>query len=1199
MYEEAELNIGLKYVKKIKFNNIEIINDAISIGIEELDQENFVQSYAIDPTGLNFTDAVVTVIAKGTELYKCKDWNFAEQECYGEWGLFKTDLIPGEEYSFILTPDDPGFGEILVTGAVHLDFDYNFISDIYDEVKEKDDIWSEEINSGEYVRVKFEENLTNENVIDVFVKGNGSFEIYNVNTTSPLLGSSDIIESADGEWNYITLSEIDEFADVFDFKINGILEFDYIHDQVIATYNSTFGAPYCLTSESPCVANSDLLKCKANCGANTEPNEPNTVDDCIDGALAVIHFTDESIENITIISSGDSFIGGTNVTVNVTVHCYSGSDELSIAYANSTDSPQWRVIVFDDTLCSVRGIEVLSKEFTLDNIEGNHVIRGIIDPTFTASETCGDHGYADNDDVVFVVDVEPLPTPEINITGVVFDDLDNNSVFDGSDSGIGGVTLRLWNDTNSNDVLDVGVDVAMSSTMTNSSGNYSILNLYEGNYIIDVVDWHLRLVDFNRTTSRILSFNVSNSSLDFGFTDLDRIGNGTVSSDVKISDGLAGFAPIGLETGEMFGDGIANIGDLDGDGVVDLAVGAPQDETVGNLEGALYILFMNSNGSVKDNIKIGDGSEGFYPDGLGASDWFGVSVANLGDLDGDGVVDLAVGAYSDEADTDYGEGAIYILFMNSNGSVKDNIKIGDGMNGFTPDGLNGSDRFGSAIANLGDLDGDGVVDLAVGAEWDEKTSGTNKEGAVYILFLNSNGSVKDDIKIADGMNGFTPEGLVAAKWFGFAVTNIGDLDNDGVVDLAVGAPLDENDHTSEGAIYILFMNINGSVKEDVKIADNLSGFIHEGVQVGDWFGTSITNLGDLDNDGVVDLAVGAFWDEGPSGNGEGAVHILFMNSNGSVKDNFKISDGLGGFTPNELDNDDRFGNSIANLGDLDGNGIVDLAVGAFYDEANSSGETTEGAVYILFLDSFDSPADNPPQITQVQPIGDITLSQFTTKTVDVLFNVTDQNGYTDLNDSLAWCRLSKTGEVNRTSSSCIAQDQSGNDLVYNCSIGMYYYDSSGIWNIICYAEDVGGLNDTNNTETATVNPLNYVVQDLTALNWTDLAPANNDEEAQSPLILTNGGNQEYTDFNITSQNATYSSNIIPNNKFMIDNETGLSSGQTYLNDSGVDWSEGNLARCTSPCSSNSTEVAYFYVDTPTGILSGVYNSIANWSIEIS
>lgn len=78
---------------------------------DKVTEKEFMEVYAIDPTAVNFTEATVTVTAKGTELYKCKDWNFEEQSCEGSWELFKTGLVPGEAYSFILTPDDPGFGE--------------------------------------------------------------------------------------------------------------------------------------------------------------------------------------------------------------------------------------------------------------------------------------------------------------------------------------------------------------------------------------------------------------------------------------------------------------------------------------------------------------------------------------------------------------------------------------------------------------------------------------------------------------------------------------------------------------------------------------------------------------------------------------------------------------------------------------------------------------------------------------------------------------------------------------------------------------------------------------------------------------------------------------------------------------------------------------------------------------------------------
>ncbi len=76
--------------------------------------------YAIDPSALDFTEATVTVNATGTALYKCKDWNFSGQLCNGNWTLFMENLTPGTTYNFTLTPDDPGFGEIIAVDAAHL-----------------------------------------------------------------------------------------------------------------------------------------------------------------------------------------------------------------------------------------------------------------------------------------------------------------------------------------------------------------------------------------------------------------------------------------------------------------------------------------------------------------------------------------------------------------------------------------------------------------------------------------------------------------------------------------------------------------------------------------------------------------------------------------------------------------------------------------------------------------------------------------------------------------------------------------------------------------------------------------------------------------------------------------------------------------------------------------------------------------------
>ncbi len=120
---------------------------------------------------------------------------------------------------------------------------------------------------------------------------------------------------------------------------------------------------------------------------------------------------------------------------------------------------------------------------------------------------------------------------------------------------------------------------------------------------------------------------------------------GTVLSHQKISATEGGFTGI-LDNGDVF-HSVASLGDLDGDGMGDLAVGARRDDDGGMDRGAVWILFLNPNGTVKTHQKISD-TEGGFTGTLDNGDLFGASLASLGDLDGDRVGDLAVGATVDE-----------------------------------------------------------------------------------------------------------------------------------------------------------------------------------------------------------------------------------------------------------------------------------------------------------------------------------------------------------------------------------------------------------------------------------------------------------------------------------------------------------------------------------------------------------------------
>jgi len=387
-----------------------------------------------------------------------------------------------------------------------------------------------------------------------------------------------------------------------------------------------------------------------------------------------------------------------------------------------------------------------------------------------------------------------------------------------------------------------------------------------------------------------------------------------------------------LATTDGFGVSLAAVGDLDGDGTPDLAVGANGADRV---RGAVHLLFMNSDGTVKNTVEIND-STANGPQ-LARNDNFGVSLAAVGDLDGDGNMDLAVGAGGDDAGGT-NAGAVHLLLLNSTGTVRQTAEI----NASTPNGpsLGVNTRFGSSLAAMGDLDGDGVGDMA----------GTVDGTAISVLFLNSDGTVK------------RTTGLPVTSIGSPSLAAVGDLDGDGMTELAVGVTGDDTGGTNAGAAYLSFLDSDLGIKRTVKIdASTENG---PQLEAGDRFSWSLAAVGDLDGDGTADLAVGAVGDDGRAA-GTGAVHMLFLNSDGTVKRTSPID----GSHPYELSlaRDDNFGSSLAAVGDLDGDGTVDLAVGA---EGDDAGGTNAGAVHLMYYSDgtvrqtvkIDGSTANGPQL---------------------------------------------------------------------------------------------------------------------------------------------------------------------------------------------------------------------------------------------
>jgi len=403
---------------------------------------------------------------------------------------------------------------------------------------------------------------------------------------------------------------------------------------------------------------------------------------------------------------------------------------------------------------------------------------------------------------------------------------------------------------------------------------------------------------------------------------------GTVKAQTKISSGLGGFTGA-LEFGDSFGISVSVLGDLDGDGVQDLAVGAQGDDGDDSDQnddyGSVWILMLHNDGTVKNQTRI-NAVEG----GLGATlephDWFGYSVEGLGDIDGDGTYDLAIGAGGDD-DGGNARGAVYLTGLNSDGSVANQKKISSTSGGFGGQLVN-QDAFGFSVSRLGDLNKDGFDDLVVGHVFND--DGGFDAGGLFSIFLDGTGQVLNQREIANGKGGF-----------GGTLDPIDEFD--GVVDLASGAFGDSDGAPTAGSLWILFMKPDGTVRDEQKISATSGGF-GGALDFGSRFGSAVAPVGDLDADGVLDLVVGA--SRGPLFNvGPSRLFVLFMNRDGTVKDQREIGEGLSGFT-GPIEDGDRFGTSVHNLGDLDGDGVTDIVVGANGDD---EGGFDRGAVYILFL----------------------------------------------------------------------------------------------------------------------------------------------------------------------------------------------------------------------------------------------------------
>lgn len=342
--------------------------------------------------------------------------------------------------------------------------------------------------------------------------------------------------------------------------------------------------------------------------------------------------------------------------------------------------------------------------------------------------------------------------------------------------------------------------------------------------------------------------------------------DGTVRAESMVTPANGVFGS--PSQGDLSGTAIGALGDLDGDGVPDIAVGDPSAQDGGPSRGAFLIFFLNSDGSVKFERRFSSTVGGFGGP-LDDGDLFGSSLAVLDPSTPGAVVDLALGAAGDD-DGGADRGALWVLSLSANGSILAEAKIAQGSGGFAGTLADG-DAFGTSVAALGDVDCDGFDDLVVGAERDDE--GGNGAGAVWVLFRDATGGVDGEQKIAASSGGFSGP-LAAGDNFGSGVATLGDLDLDGNQDIAVGAPGDDDGGTDRGAVWLLFLNKDATVRDALKLSDADPGF-QGNLDDGDFFGSALGFSSDLDDNGLPELLVGTP-DDDDGGVSTGAAYVVFF-----------------------------------------------------------------------------------------------------------------------------------------------------------------------------------------------------------------------------------------------------------------------------------------------------------------------------------
>jgi disulfide bond formation protein DsbB len=394
----------------------------------------------------------------------------------------------------------------------------------------------------------------------------------------------------------------------------------------------------------------------------------------------------------------------------------------------------------------------------------------------------------------------------------------------------------------------------------------------------------------------------------------------------------------------LFGGAFA-VGDFNGDGFPDLAVGAPGYTVNGRFAGAVNVLYGSASGLTADGSQLWHQDSPGIADQAENADNFGSPLAS-GDFDGDGFDDLAVGALGEDLAnparilTD--AGAVHVLYGSPTGLTASGSRFGHQDSPGVEGAAGGEDFFGWSLAS-GDFDGDGFDDLAVGALGD-RVGSVDGAGAVNVFYGSRSGLTVAGDQLWTQESPGVEDDAEAGDNFGNALA-AGDFDGDGHDDLAAGVyneSLPGAFHA--GAVAVLYGSASGLAAEGNQLWHQDSPGVLDLAEASDTFGSALA-AGDFDGDGLSDLAVGVPLEDVFGVSNAGAANVLYGSASGltDARNQLWHQDSPGVEDENETSN--LFGDALTS-GDFDGDGFDDLAVGV--PQENFGNVSSAGAANVLY-----------------------------------------------------------------------------------------------------------------------------------------------------------------------------------------------------------------------------------------------------------